>query len=207
MTAYDLFIVLVIIASVVVGVMRGGAREIITLFGVVGGVLAAGLLLPLTGPLSRKLIHPEWVATVLAFLLVFILVYALIHWAAAALNRRLGESQELSGINRMFGGGFGLVRALVIIGGLHLLFAAITPANRLPPWFHQAKLYKLSAASARTIQVFLPKMAKAADAVAPKVEQSIRTGASDKPQSASKSAARYGKRQRDDMDALVEKTR
>jgi membrane protein required for colicin V production len=206
MTPYDVFIILVIVVSVLVGFMRGGAREVITLFGVVGGVLAAGLLLPVTGPLFRKLIHPEWVGTVLALLLVFILAYVLIHWLAAIVSRKLRQSEELGGVDRTLGGGFGLVRALVIVGAFHLGFAAITPANRLPPWFHNAKLYWLSAGSAKTIQTFLPKVAKAADAVAPQVEQSIRKGASDKSRTA-KGAAAYDRRQRDDMDALVEKTR
>ena len=148
MTAYDWFIILVILASVVVGFMRGGAREIITLFAITGGVLAAGLLLPLTGPFARKVIHPEWVGTVAALIVVFILVYVLIHWIAGALNRKLDASQDLGAVNRTIGGGFGLVRALVIIGAFHLGFAAITPANRLPAWFHNAKLYPLSAGSA-----------------------------------------------------------
>jgi membrane protein required for colicin V production len=203
---YDVAIILVILVSVLMGFMRGGAREIITLFGLVGGVLAAGLLLPFTGPLFRRIIHPEWVGTVLALLLVFVLAYALIHWLAAVASRRLRQSEELGGVDRTLGGGFGLVRALVIIGAFHLGFAAITPANRLPPWFHHAKLYWLSADAAKTIQTFLPRVAKVADAVAPKVEQSIRTGASDKSRPAAKAAA-YDRRQRDNMDALVEKSR
>jgi membrane protein required for colicin V production len=207
MTAYDIVIILALLISVATGFMRGGAREIVTLFALIVGVLAAGLLLPLTGPLFRKFIHPEWIGTVTALLLVFVLAYAAVHLLGGWASQKMRQSQDLGRLDRTAGAGFGVLRALVIIGAFHLGFAAITPHNRLPAWFHHAKLYRVSAASARTIQIFLPRVAKAADAVAPQVERSIRTGASDPPRSTAKGGRAYSQRQRASMDKLVEKTR
>jgi membrane protein required for colicin V production len=211
MTPYDFLIIVLILASGAIGFFRGGAREIITLCAIVAAVIVDGLLSGFTEPFARKFIHPPLVGDAVAIVLVFVVVYMAVHWLGVWVGRRMRQNENLSGFDRIVGLGFGVVRGLVAVGIIHLFMVATTPAGRLPPWFNNAKLYSVSAQAAKAIQLILPRAAKAADAVAPRVEQSIRAGAADHPVSdqdpGGKSAPAYDRRQRDSMDALVEKTR
>jgi membrane protein required for colicin V production len=201
MTVYDFFILAAILVSSLIGFFRGGTREIIDLASIIIAVIVDGLLSGVSEPIGRKFIHPAFVGDIAALLVVFAIVYMGVRWIGAILGRQLHENKELNPIDRGLGIGFGVLRALVFIGAVHLFMVAVTPANRLPPWFSHAKLYAVGAASAKAVQIALPHAAKMADAVAPKVETSIRDGA------AEQKAHGYSKGQRDSMDAIVEKSR
>jgi membrane protein required for colicin V production len=211
MTFYDIAILLLLLVSAVAGFARGGAKEIVTLVAFLAAALVSALLLPWTGPLFRKLISPQWVGTVVAAVLVFVVAYVAVHALGAFIRGKLHQSEQLGGIDRTVGLGVGVVRGLAMIGAFHLMLSAMT-ANRIPDWFRHAALYKVSAFSAKGVQAVLPPLARLADSVAPRVEQSVRTGVSDsgatgQPQSPGKAPPAYNRRQRDKMDALVERTR
>jgi membrane protein required for colicin V production len=216
MTIYDAAILLLLLVSAIFGYMRGGAKEIVTLFAFLIAALVAALLLPFTGPFFRGLINPQWVGTVVAAVLVFVVVYMVVHAIGAGIRTRMRQSEPLGRIDRTVGLGVGVVRGLAMIGAFHLMLSAMT-ANRIPDWFRNASLYGVSAFSAKTVQAVLPPLAKLADKIAPQVEDSVRVGAGGKPaprdsasarpHSPAKGAPAYNRRQRDTMDALVERTR
>lgn len=201
MTAYDVFILAAILVSSLIGFFRGGTREIIDLASIIIAVVVDGLLSGVTEPIGRKFIHPAFVGNIAALIVVFAILYMGVRWIGAILGRQLHENKELNPIDRGLGIGFGVLRALVFVGAVHLFMVAVTPANRMPAWFSHAKLYSVGSASAKTVQLVLPRAAKMADAVAPKVETSIRAGAAEHPPHG------YSKDQRDSMDAIVEKSR
>ncbi len=217
MTLADIVILLVVLVSAAVGFFRGGAREVVTLVAMLVSILAAAFALPLTGPLFRHFINPAWVGTVAALVIVFVAVYLGVHALGRAVSEKMRQADGLGGVDRFVGLSVGVVRGLVVIGILHLFLAAFTPANRTPGWFRHAALFPVSAAAAKMIQAVLPAGAKLADQVAPKVEASVRQGASDKPikpaqatsrpQSPPKRGHAYDQHQRAKLDALVEKSR
>jgi len=57
-------------------------------------------------------------------------------------------------LDRAVGTGFGLVRALVLLGGFSLLFNMATPRETAPGWVTGAVLYPLTEASGRDSQGF-----------------------------------------------------
>lgn len=207
MTAFDVFALVVLIVSALAGFVRGGAREIVTLFAFIFAGLVAALSWPLTAPLGRKAIDPDFIGAIVAFVVVAIAAYILVRVLGAWLGQKLQQTERLGGIDRSVGLGFGVARTLVFLGGVHLLMFGVVPHERIPGWYRGATVYPVSVSAAKALQAVLPGGAKLADKIAPKVEHSVRLGASSKPQSESKERAAYDRRERDRMDALVEKSR
>ena len=66
MTGFDVIAILVILGSAAAGWVRGGTREIITLLSFVLAAFIALVALPVTAPIGRGLIDPDWAGTILA---------------------------------------------------------------------------------------------------------------------------------------------
>lgn len=184
MTGYDLFAFVVILFSALAGWVRGGAREVITFLSFILAALIALIALPITGPVGRGIFDPDWIGTVLAAVVSFLLVYFGVRLAGTMIGRSLQNHEHLSGVDRGLGITFGVVRALVLLGVIHLVvFAASGAPDRAPGWLRDAAIFPVSAGSARAIQWVLPNIGRAADEVAPVVVDSARRGATATPQS------------------------
>lgn len=190
MTIYDVFAIAVILVSALAGYVRGGARELVTILAFVASALIALLLLPFTGPLARDAFGswPSWAANAVAVLLIFVGFYIAIHLFGVWLSQKLRQTEKLTRADRFVGLGVGLLRALVLLGVLHLVFYATTPVQRVPAWYKDAVFHPVSRTAARVIQLVLPKGAKTADAVAPKVAGSLEEGSAKEPRSLSRAA-------------------
>ena len=122
----------VLLASVIVGLVRGLLFEVLSLLGWVAAFVAAQTLahgvaphLPV-GAAGSALNHGA------AFAVVFVL--ALIVWMLMArLIRLIVHATPLTLIDRTLGGVFGLVRALVLLLAVATV-VSFTPAVRAGPW-------------------------------------------------------------------------
>lgn len=178
MTGYDVFAILVILASAAAGWVRGGTREIITLLSFVLAALVALIALPVTAPIGRGLIDPDWAGTIFAAAASFALIYFGLRIFGSRLSKHAQAHPQLGPIDRIIGVFVGAGRALVLIGAIHLVIVAAMPGERTPGWLGEASLYRLSAGSARLIQIILPGIGRGADAIAPVVDSSVRRGIS-----------------------------
>ncbi|WP_226633654.1 CvpA family protein [Brevundimonas poindexterae] len=179
MTAYDVFAVLVLLASGAAGWIRGGTRELLTLLSFVLAAFIALIALPFSAPIGKSLVDPDWAGTLLAALASFLLVYFGVRIFGSTLSRRAQAHPHLGGIDRFFGIFVGLARALVLIGAIHLVVVAAMPGEKTPRWLGEAALYPVSAGAARMIQFILPGIGRGADALVPVVDSSVRQGFSD----------------------------
>jgi membrane protein required for colicin V production len=178
-TGYDLFAIVVILASGAAGWIRGGLRELITLAAFAVAAILSLLALPLSGPVGRAVVDPDWAGSIAAAIVVFLIVYFGIRITGTIMSRRLRDHKQLGGLDRLLGVGVGAVRALVLLGAIHLVFHAATPAERTPDWFRNAAVFPLGHASARVIQTVLPTLGRGADALSPVIGSSVRDGFSD----------------------------
>ena len=188
MTGYDVAVVLILLVSAAAGWIRGGTREIITLISFVLAAFIALVALPLTAPLARAMVRPDWAGTIVAALAGFLIVYFGIRIFGSALSRRAQAHPHLGGLDRFVGVFVGAGRGLVLVGAIHLVIVAAMPGEKTPRWLGQAALYPLSAHAARLIQIVLPGIGRGADTLAPVVDSSVREGFSSpealpKPQS------------------------
>ncbi len=181
MTGFDAFALLVILASAAAGWVRGGTREIITLLSFVLAAFIALVALPLTAPLGRALIDPDWAGSILAAIGSFLLIYFGIRIFGSILSKKAQAHPTLGGVDRFLGILVGTGRALVLLGAIHLVIVAALPGERTPRWLSEAALRPLSAGTARVIQIILPGIGRGADAISPVVDSSVRRGFSDDP--------------------------
>ena len=179
MNGFDVVAILVLIASAAAGWVRGGTREIITLLSFVLAAFLALVALPLTAPLGRGLVDPDWAGTIFAAILSFLLVYFGIRIFGSILSKRAQAHPQLGGVDRFIGVFVGAARGLVLLGEVHLVIVAAMPGERTPRWLSEAALRPVTAGAARAIQIILPGIGRGADALSPVVSSSVSKGFSD----------------------------
>ena len=137
MNWFDYLLIALVVFSIIAGVMRGLLRELIGLIAWVIGVWSAFHFGPdlephLGGVLTSDVLRP-WVARVIIFLAV-VLVGAMI----GTLVSHFVRLSIFSGVDRFWGGFFGLVRALVVVGAFVILCHGVR--LQAEPWWQQSLL-------------------------------------------------------------------
>lgn len=176
MTGFDLIAILVILASAAAGWVRGGTREIITLLSFVLAAFIALVALPITAPIGRAIVDPDWAGTIAAAVASFLLIYFGIRIFGSILSKRAQAHPSLGGIDRIVGVFVGAARSLVLLGAIHLVVVAAMPGESTPRWLSEAALRPVTAGAARMIQIVLPGIGRGADALTPVVTSSVNEG-------------------------------
>jgi len=197
--------------SGVVGFVRGATRELVTVIAFLAAAVGSVLLLRLSGPLARHVIHTGWLAQVLALITGFIVIYAIVRLLGGRLTAGVRQT-VLSGPDRVLGFAIGLARGIVAIAILVVLIRAATPPERLPTWFTHARSYPLASAAGATLRALAPKGMAMAKNMAPSVENAVTAEGdnADEPRVTPGAAHRHGgytDRERKALDDLVEKSR
>jgi membrane protein required for colicin V production len=201
-TQFDFLVIALLVVSAAVGFARGASREMVTVLAFVLAAMSALFGLRYSGPPMRAAIHPGWAADVVAVAVVFLVVYILLRLIGAALVRRIHATEVIGTLDRTVGLGFGLIRALIILGAFNLLFNAATPPERVPHWISGAKLYPLTTAAGRILTAFAPKGMHLAGRLKPTFDHALSEGVGDRTRHES-----YDARERSEINDLVEKSR
>jgi membrane protein required for colicin V production len=206
---FDLIVLLVLGISAIVGFVRGATRELVAVVAFVLAVFIAVFALRFTAPMALEIVPAVWLAKGIALLVGFIAAYILLRVLGSAMTRRIHDVPALGTFDRTIGLGFGLVRALVILGLFNLFFHAITPADRTPAWVTGAKTYPLTAGCARMLVALAPKGFAMADKVAPAISKAVKEGVETPPQTDDDKATDrgYSPAARKSLDDLVERSR
>ncbi len=155
MTAETLDLVLlgVLLVSALVGLLRGLVFEVLSLAGWVAAYIAAQALNPLVAPMLPIGAPGSALNLGIAFALVFVL--ALIACSLAArLVSALIRATPLSGLDRLLGALFGLLRGAVLLLAVATL-VLLSPAKASPAW-QQSQLAQVLAAALRELKPLLP---------------------------------------------------
>ena len=173
MSQFDLIVILMLALSGLIGCLRGAVREVMTVFAFVIAALVALFSLRISGPVLGHWLHTSWMANILAGLLVFVAVYLAARILGARLVHNVRHLKHLSLLDRVIGLGFGLIRGLVLIGLFQLAFHAITPADRMPNWIAQAKLYPLAVDCGQALRALAPQGSAVAAKLTPTLEHAV----------------------------------
>jgi membrane protein required for colicin V production len=155
MSALDIFVILLLGGGALIGLVRGFVQEVLSLAAWVVAVVMLKLFheqfwLGMTG-----FVGSSAGAAVLAFAILFVPSFFAVKLLARTLGRRSRKS-VLGPIDRVLGGGFGMLKGL-IGATLFFLFANLTTdmiygatADR-PAWMAKSRTYPLLNASGRAI--------------------------------------------------------
>lgn len=206
MTQFDLLILVMLAISAAIGFFRGAVLEIASLVALVAAAALAIYTVPISAPLARRLVHPDWVGGVVALVGVFILAYLILRLIGAALARRIQETQFLGALDRSAGLAIGLARGLIVLGALNLMFNAATPKDLQPHWIVGSTTWPLAQNMGRLLTAVAPRGVDVAGRLKPAFDRALHSNARDALDDRLKSEG-YDARQRDEIEDLVEKSR
>ncbi|GGY76558.1 CvpA family protein [Pseudoduganella plicata] len=153
MTIFDYLVLFVLVASIVVSMLRGLVKEMLSLLGwIVAFVVANTYSAPLA-VLLPSAIPGEVVRLIVAFIALFIGVRILMGLLSMAVSA-LVEAGGLTLADRGLGGLFGLGRGLVIVLA-GVILCGMTSIPQQDFWRH-ALLSPLAESGVRTVKPFLP---------------------------------------------------
>ncbi|QDP20117.1 CvpA family protein [Sphingomonas xanthus] len=155
MTGLDIFVILLLGGAALVGFVRGLTHELLSLLAWVAGIATLKLF---HGPLAERLVESvgtDTGASVLAFALLFLPAYIAVKLFARAVGGRARRS-VLGPIDRLLGGGFGMLKGLI---GATLFFLIANLATDMvyggeadrPQWMTDSRTYPLLNATGRAV--------------------------------------------------------
>lgn len=154
MTVFDYAVLVIIGISVLISLMRGAVREILSLAGWILAFYIARTYASQIVPLLPYDIPSEKLKMLAAFLILFLAVLLIASLLSIALSGLLKEV-GLGWLNRLLGGVFGLLRGLLIVTVLVLL-AGMTQLPKDERWTNAMFSAPLEAL-AKTVLMWLPK--------------------------------------------------
>jgi membrane protein required for colicin V production len=167
---FDLFVVLILLVSAGVSFFRGFIREVLTIFGFVGGAMAAffagGIVsdfiktqFNLTGDDVGKLfglIPYDMVASIASYGGIFIAVFLSLQLASHFISSA-AKAIGLGPVDRTLGVFFGLARGVLLLAILYLPFNLILPDENKEAWFGSSKTHVFLESGSNWLAEFLPK--------------------------------------------------
>lgn len=153
MTILDYVVLGIIFVSILVSIMRGFVREILSLAGWVIAFMTAGSFAGQFEPMLPSSITGESLRILIAFVVVFISVLLVMMLVTMLLSSAI-KSVGLGFIDRLLGAFFGFLRGFVVVMIL-VLIAGLTGLPKQPFW-QQALLNRPLETAAMEIVAWLP---------------------------------------------------
>ena len=157
MTALDVFVFLLLIGGAAIGFVRGFVHEVISLL---AWIVAIAMLKLFHTQLWTGLIgtfgSSSAAAAVIAFAILFIPSFLAVKLVARSLGGKTRRSPVLGPVDRVLGGGFGMVKGLLGATLFFLLANLATdmvygPQAERPDWLRSSRTYPLLNSSGRAI--------------------------------------------------------
>ncbi len=192
-TLVDIIILVIVLASALMALMRGLAREILTIIAWAAAAVVTIYFFPYARDAARGILNPPILADAVAMGVIFlaILIPSLI--AAAKVSLRFGRDDP-GVLDRSGGFLFGVVRGLFIIGLIYWANVRILEPGGVPGWIEDAKL--------RPVVIAMANIFPQADGeTRSKPEQ--KSQKTDKKSDSPKSDSGYKQKDRRNLDRLI----
>lgn len=202
MSKVDLIVAALLLISAAIGYMRGAVREVAAMIALFTAAFLAIIGLPAATSVAHHIIHTRWLAALAALVVVFFVTYGLLRLFGAGIAQRVQKTHVLGVLDRFVGLGIGVVRGLVVLGGLYLMFNAATPEDLRPRWITGSTTWPVAERMGTLLTELAPKGLDAAGRLKPAFDRVVAAGSGDR-----KTTTSYDAGQRGEIDDLVEKSR
>jgi membrane protein required for colicin V production len=168
---FDAIVLVLVGVSALISFMRGFIREVLTIAGVVGGVLAAIFMGPAFAPLMRGwfgvvegqpspeklfgLIPIEIAADITAYGLIFVAVVIAIY-ILTQLIAGAAKAVGLGPVDRTLGVVFGMARAILLMGLIYMPLNVLIPQSTKDSLFQDSKTHVMIESTSAWLAGFLP---------------------------------------------------
>jgi membrane protein required for colicin V production len=152
MELYDWIFLIVLAASCIAGIMRGGVKELVNLI----SFFLALFVSVASAPALQKMFQVDLLMAIFLAFLLYLLIYFGIRFLGHSLAERIQKQKALNAFDRALGFSVGFFRTLAVLGVFHLLFVMVTPKERWPEWFADARVHPLGERCAKAVQAFIP---------------------------------------------------
>ncbi len=159
MTPYDLIFFGLIIVLGFYGYLTGAVRQVVNFLSFFIAIYVATM----SRTFLASTFHLDTITGYIAALILFLILFIGLRYMGHALADKLHKQKALGYVDRGLGVGIGVLWTLAIIGAFHLIFSLVTPIERQPHWFRDAKVYPLSVKCAKVIQALIPPSTSAAN--------------------------------------------
>ena len=153
MTIFDYLVLFILICSVLISILRGLVKEILSLASWIVALFVANMYGENLAKLLPDIIPGETVRLIVAFIALFIgvkLLMSLLNMTIEGLIKASG----LSVVDRGLGSVFGFARGVVIV--LVVVFLCGTTAIPQQPFWHDAMLRPVVESTAQAVLPYLP---------------------------------------------------
>lgn len=211
-TFVDVAVVAIVILSMIFAIWRGFISETLSIFAWAAAAFATLYFGPFIAPIVSHLFSPHWLAWFIGYVGVFLFVLIPISYGSFRLSDSVQRS-SVGPLDRTLGAVFGVVRGLVMVGGLYILFTLFVPVRDHPASLRDAKLLPLIQRSAEFLISLAPVDTRTAAErrleVAPRHEERTASDRDRRPEprdTHKRAAKAYGAKDRQALDKLIEAT-
>lgn len=153
-TWVDLFVAVVVIASMGFAIYRGFVRETLSIFSWAAAAFATLYFGRYVVPLMTPHFSPL-MSEVMAYSAVFILVLLPLSFIGHRVSQSVQGSQ-VGPVDRSLGAAFGVLRGLAVVAMLYILYSLVVPVHAQRAWITSARSLPLIRTSAKVLLSLLP---------------------------------------------------
>lgn len=152
----DVFFLVIVAISALVGIARGFTKESLSLVGWAVAAAAVYFLTPAANAIMKNYIASEMLSKFVSGLLVLLTVC--IFWVLAVdkITSTIRQS-KLSPLDRLFGLGFGVLRGAIVVILLVMMISALIPEDSKKGVFAESKLFVASEGFIEPIKALIPE--------------------------------------------------
>lgn len=168
----DVVILIIVAISGLIALSRGLIKEVLSIVGWVMSGFAVVWLLPYMTPITAQYINSGLIAGIISA--IFILILFMIIWIIIT-ESLIGKirGSKLSGVDRILGLFFGVMRAFLIIILLNILVSWCMPPEKQPEVMQKSKYFQLAGEFAKPIEGLIPQ--ETLDTIKKKTDEYIGT--------------------------------
>lgn len=152
----DVFFLVIVGISALVGIARGFTKESLSLIGWVVAATAVYFLTPAVNPIMQNYIASEMLSKFVSGLLVLLVVCVFWVLAVDKISSSIRQS-KLSPLDRIFGLGFGVLRGAVVVVLLVMMISALIPEDSKKGVFAESKFFVASEEFIEPIKSLIPQ--------------------------------------------------